>query len=249
MSPANSGSTARRPSPSEQSDSTVRARACHGCHRAASEASGAVLGQRALRVHRARRARTCDAASHVRLRHRAVAVPRDLRVPHAGVRDHLGLLLASRHADRKRQMARVITDILLPYVIFESLWVLTKWIVEGRSDVEPHDAVVDAVVPARARHLPPRAPLPRAAALAAAVDRGDLDRRGLPAQPRQHVLARPHAGTAAVLHARLVAARARRGASACGCCAGPWWLVVAAIGGVRVAVGCAHGSSSTAGAR
>jgi fucose 4-O-acetylase-like acetyltransferase len=30
-----------------------------------------------------------------------------------------------------RQMARVITDILLPYLIFEGLWTLTKWIVEG----------------------------------------------------------------------------------------------------------------------
>ena len=29
------------------------------------------------------------------------------------------------------QMARVITDILVPYVIFESLWTLTKWVVEG----------------------------------------------------------------------------------------------------------------------
>jgi fucose 4-O-acetylase-like acetyltransferase len=34
----------------------------------------------------------------------------------------------------KRQMARVITDILLPYVIFEGLWTLTKWIVEGDGD-------------------------------------------------------------------------------------------------------------------
>jgi fucose 4-O-acetylase-like acetyltransferase len=34
----------------------------------------------------------------------------------------------------KRQMARVITDILVPYVIFEGLWVLTKWIVEGQAE-------------------------------------------------------------------------------------------------------------------
>lgn len=32
------------------------------------------------------------------------------------------------------QMARVITDILLPYVIFELLWTLTKWLVEGQAD-------------------------------------------------------------------------------------------------------------------
>ncbi|REJ06109.1 fucose 4-O-acetylase [Microbacterium bovistercoris] len=31
----------------------------------------------------------------------------------------------------RRQMARVITDILVPYVIFEGLWALTKWLVEG----------------------------------------------------------------------------------------------------------------------
>jgi fucose 4-O-acetylase-like acetyltransferase len=34
----------------------------------------------------------------------------------------------------KRQMARVITDILVPYVIFELLWTLTKWLVEGQAN-------------------------------------------------------------------------------------------------------------------
>lgn len=34
----------------------------------------------------------------------------------------------------RRQMARVVTDIIVPYVIFELLWTLTKWIVEGRAD-------------------------------------------------------------------------------------------------------------------
>ncbi len=33
----------------------------------------------------------------------------------------------------RRQMARVITDIIVPYVIFEGLWTLTKWIVEGQA--------------------------------------------------------------------------------------------------------------------
>ncbi|WP_396668563.1 acyltransferase family protein [Microbacterium sp. R86528] len=37
-------------------------------------------------------------------------------------------------APTKRQMARVITDILVPYVIFEFLWTVTKWFVEGRAD-------------------------------------------------------------------------------------------------------------------
>ncbi|MBA8816471.1 fucose 4-O-acetylase-like acetyltransferase [Microbacterium halimionae] len=37
----------------------------------------------------------------------------------------------------KRQMSRVITDILVPYVIFESLWTLTKWLVEGRANPNP----------------------------------------------------------------------------------------------------------------
>ncbi|OAN43443.1 acyltransferase family protein [Microbacterium sp. H83] len=32
------------------------------------------------------------------------------------------------------QMARVVTDILIPYVIFEFLWTLTKWLVEGQAD-------------------------------------------------------------------------------------------------------------------
>src|SRR4051812_24733531 len=34
----------------------------------------------------------------------------------------------------KTQMARVITDILVPYVIFEVLWTLTKWLVEGQAN-------------------------------------------------------------------------------------------------------------------
>ncbi|WP_144877374.1 acyltransferase family protein [Microbacterium sp. 1.5R] len=34
----------------------------------------------------------------------------------------------------KVQMARVITDILVPYVIFEFLWTLTKWLVEGQAE-------------------------------------------------------------------------------------------------------------------
>jgi fucose 4-O-acetylase-like acetyltransferase len=33
-----------------------------------------------------------------------------------------------------RQMARVITDILVPYVIFEGLWTLTKLVVEGQAN-------------------------------------------------------------------------------------------------------------------
>ena len=33
----------------------------------------------------------------------------------------------------KRQMVRVITDILLPYLIFELLWSVTKWLVEGHA--------------------------------------------------------------------------------------------------------------------
>lgn len=34
----------------------------------------------------------------------------------------------------RRQMARVVTDILVPYIIFESIWTLTKWLVEGRAN-------------------------------------------------------------------------------------------------------------------
>jgi fucose 4-O-acetylase-like acetyltransferase len=32
------------------------------------------------------------------------------------------------------QMARVITDIIVPYVIFELVWTLTKWLVEGQAN-------------------------------------------------------------------------------------------------------------------
>ena len=34
----------------------------------------------------------------------------------------------------RTQMARVITDILVPYVIFEAVWTLTKWLVEGQAN-------------------------------------------------------------------------------------------------------------------
>lgn len=34
----------------------------------------------------------------------------------------------------RRQMSRVITDILVPYVIFELLWSATKWLVEGKGE-------------------------------------------------------------------------------------------------------------------
>lgn len=37
-------------------------------------------------------------------------------------------------APSRRQMARVITDIIVPYVIFEGLWALMKWLVEGEAD-------------------------------------------------------------------------------------------------------------------
>jgi len=37
----------------------------------------------------------------------------------------------------QRQMARVITDIIVPYLIFEGLWTLTKWLVEGRANPNP----------------------------------------------------------------------------------------------------------------
>ncbi len=37
----------------------------------------------------------------------------------------------------RRQMARVLSDILVPYLIFQSLWTLTKWLVEGRANPDP----------------------------------------------------------------------------------------------------------------
>ena len=40
-------------------------------------------------------------------------------------------------APTRTQMARVITDILVPYVIFEALWTLTKWLVEGQANPNP----------------------------------------------------------------------------------------------------------------
>ena len=36
-----------------------------------------------------------------------------------------------------RQMRRVLTDFVLPYVIFESIWALVQWLVEGRPAFNP----------------------------------------------------------------------------------------------------------------
>ena len=66
--------------------------------RAPRQAPGALLGQRPVRLHRAGRARARHAAPHARLGCRTRALPADLRVPHARVRDHLGLLLEVRRA-------------------------------------------------------------------------------------------------------------------------------------------------------
>ena len=37
----------------------------------------------------------------------------------------------------RTRLSRVITDIILPYVIFEALWTLTKWLVEGETTPNP----------------------------------------------------------------------------------------------------------------
>src|SRR5690606_13343191 len=81
----------------------------------------------------------------------------------------------------------------------------------GSGRPEPHAALVDAVVPARARHLPPRAALSGPAALATGVGARRLDRGRVPRQRQQHVLALAHPRSALLLHAGLVVARARRG--------------------------------------
>jgi len=37
----------------------------------------------------------------------------------------------------RRQMARIMTDIIVPYVVFEGLWTLTKFLVEGQANPNP----------------------------------------------------------------------------------------------------------------
>ncbi len=53
-----------------------------------------------------------------------------------------------------RQMKKVLTDILLPYFIMETIWTLVQFIVEGKQEFNPTQPELDALVPARARHLP-----------------------------------------------------------------------------------------------
>lgn len=38
-----------------------------------------------------------------------------------------------------RQMRKVLTDIVLPYVLFESIWSLVQWLVEGRAAFNPSE--------------------------------------------------------------------------------------------------------------
>jgi fucose 4-O-acetylase-like acetyltransferase len=40
-------------------------------------------------------------------------------------------------APTRRQMARILTDIIVPYLIFEGLWTLTKLLVEGEANPNP----------------------------------------------------------------------------------------------------------------
>lgn len=37
----------------------------------------------------------------------------------------------------RRQMTKVLTDILVPYVIMETIWTVVQWLVEGKVDVNP----------------------------------------------------------------------------------------------------------------
>ena len=216
---------------------------------ASREAAGAVLGQRALRVHRPGGARSRHSAPDLRLRHRA----------------GLYLLIYAFHmpafaiisgyfskSDAPGPTADGARHHRHPAAVRDLRSALDADEVDrrGAGQPEPHAAVVDAVVPARPRHLPPRPALPRAAALAAAVDRGDLDRRGLPAQHRLDALAVAHARSSALLRPGLVAARPRRRGATRACCGDrPWWVFVG-LGGARWSPRAGRrGSSSTSGAR
>ena len=87
-------------------------------------------------------------------------------------------------------MARVITDILVPYVIFEAVWTLTKWLVEGQANPNLTQPSWTLWFLLAARHLPPHPAVPRAAEVAAAVDGGDLHRRRLSSESRLHPFTR-----------------------------------------------------------
>ena len=107
----------------------------------------------------------------------------------------------------RRQMARVITDILVPYVIFEALWTLTKWLVEGQANpnlTQPSWTLWFLLALGIFRLVLPYLALLRWPLLWTVRD---LHRRRLPAQHRLDALAVAHTRAAAVLRARLVAAR------------------------------------------
>ena len=70
-----------------------------------------------------------------------------------------------------RRMKKILTDILLPYFIMETIWSLVQFFVEGRQDFNPSKPSLDALVSARPRNLPADSALPGADALAARLGR------------------------------------------------------------------------------
>ena len=126
------------------------------------EAARALLGQRAVRERHARRDRARHPAAHERLEQRARALPLHLRVPHAGVRDHQRLLLEGVAADDAAHEEGAHRH---PAAVHRHGDDLDARAVgcRGQAGVQPDEPELDAVVPTRARHLPARAALPRAA--------------------------------------------------------------------------------------
>ena len=112
-------------------------------------------------------------------------------------------------APSRLQMARVVTDILLPYVIFEALWTLTKWLVEGQANpnlTQPSWTLWFLLALGIFRLVLPYLALlrwPLLWTVVISIGAGYLPER------RLDVLAVTHARPASVLHPRLVASRTR----------------------------------------
>ena len=86
-------------------------------------------------------------------------------------------------------MRQILTDIVLPYLIFETIWTVVRWVLGGAFELDYTTASWTLWFLHRARDLAHRAALPGAAALAAAHRDRDLDRRRATRRRRRDVLA------------------------------------------------------------
>ena len=105
-----------------------------------------------------------------------------------------------------RALRQILTDIVFPFFIFETIWTVIRWVLGGSFELDYTTAswtLWFLIALAIWRIV---LPVPRAAALPAAHRDRDLDRRGLHRDDRRDARPLAHPRDAAVLRVRLEAA-------------------------------------------